>query len=253
MATGILTFMESIYANEVTSERLNQRIEKTLIMKAALDNSVTSAGSIAAPTLSVSNTANQNGSTPFNFLGAIGRFLYGNCPNQGIFGNIYGFLNNTTNTFLDDIFLGGYNAQHTTATGGNLNLSSVTIPAEPLTVTASTISVYWLAVHANGGDELCAGQITLNGSNIMDYQITGSANNGYSNCGTPGRSNAVQTDFPVGTGWKFSGPIPDADCLGSRTVPNPAYPNTTPEAVVATDSSANGLNSTGVTVCLPAM
>lgn len=99
MATGIFSFMSSVYQNQIKSYQLAQRTEQALIMKAALDNSVTNAGSIAAPTLS-SGGGYTNGSTPFNIFGAIGNFLYGNCPAQGLFGNIYGFLNTTTNTIL---------------------------------------------------------------------------------------------------------------------------------------------------------
>lgn len=246
MAGSILTFTENIYSNEVTIEHLNQRVEKTLIMKAALDNTVTSAGSIAAPTLSASNTSNQNGSTPFNLFGAIGNFLFGNCPNQGIFGDTYQFLNNTANTFLDDLFFGGYNAQRTTATDGNDALSTVSIPSSPLTVTATTVSWNWLAAHVHGGDELCHGRMTMSG-NILIYHVTGSASNGHSDCGGPQGSNDANTDFPVGPGWTFSGPVPDAHCLGT------AYPNTTPEAIVAKDTSAHALNPTEVIACLPAM
>lgn len=246
MGAGIFSYMQTVYAQQTESYHLAQRTEKALIMKAALDNTVTSSGSIAAPTLSSTGNTVQNGSTPFNLFGAIGNFLYGNCPDTGLFGNIYGFLNNTTNTFLDDLFFGGYNSAHTTATDGNGNLNSVAIPAQPIAVTTSSISFDWLVVHANGGDELCQGTMQLSG-NILTYTITGSAKNGDSNCGAPGRENLDTTDFPVGNGWSFSGPVQNATCMGS------AYPGATPEAIVATDASAHGLNPTEVAVCLPAM
>jgi prepilin-type N-terminal cleavage/methylation domain-containing protein len=104
LATGIFSFISFVYQNQIKSYQLAQRTEQALIMKAALDNSVTNAGSIAAPTLS-SGGGYTNGSTPFNIFGAIGNFLYGNCPAQGLFGNIYGFLNTTTNTIFNDCFL----------------------------------------------------------------------------------------------------------------------------------------------------
>lgn len=250
MATGVLVYMHSVFYNQVVTYHLAQRTQKALIMKAALDDTVSSAGSIAAPTISTASSASNeqatNGSTPFNLFGALGSFLYGNCSNSGIFGSGYTFLNNVGNNFLDDIFFGGYNDAHTTATGGNTDLSSVSIPAKPLTVTASTISFDWLTVHAKGGDELCQGTLQIQGG-ILTYLVKGSANNGYSDCGTVNGSNDESTDYPIGKGWSFSGPVNNAVCLGS------AYPGTTPEAVVATDASAYGMNPTEVTVCLPAM
>ncbi|MBU2755287.1 type II secretion system protein [Acidithiobacillus sp. CV18-2] len=246
MGVAILTFMSSLYATQATTYHLAQRTEKALIMKAALNNTVSSAGSIAAPTLSSTGNTVANGSTPFNILGAVQTFLFGNCPNTGILGDISGFLNNTTNNFLNDIFNGGYDSQHTTATEGNVNLNAVTVPATPIAVTASSISFYWLAVHVNGGSELCHGTLQLNGK-VLNYSISGSANNGYSNCGSPNRSNQDSTAYPVGSGWSFSGPIQDTSCLGD------AYPDTTPDAIVATAASAHGLLPTKVTVCLPAM
>jgi len=247
MAAGIFTFMQSLYSDQTETYELAQRTQKALIMKGALDNLVTSAGSIAAPTLSSTGNTEKNGNTPFNLFGAIGTFLYGNCPNSGIFGNIYGFLNNTANTFFDDIFFGGYDSQHTTAADGNTNLiGGVSIPSNPIAVTASSISFDWLVVHPNGGDELCSGVMQLNG-NILQYTVTGSAQSGHSLCGSPSKSNEQSTDFPVGKGWSFSGPVPNASCLGS------AYPNNTPEAIVATDESAHDMNPTEITVCLPAM
>ena len=247
MSVAIFSFMAALYHNESQTYYLSQRVNKALIMKAALNNTASSAGSIAAPTLSTANgSTGKNGSTPFNLFGAIGNFLYGNCPDTGIFGNIYNYLNNTAGNFLDDLFFGGYNSAHTTATDGNDHLTEVSVPTNPIAVTASTISFYWLTAHVNGGDELCHGTLQIQG-NILNYTIHGSAQNNHSNCGSPTRSNQQSTDFPVGNGWSFSGPVPDANCLGS------AFPGTTPQAVVATDVSAHGMDPTEVMVCLPAL
>lgn len=244
MATGILVYMQNVFSGQAITYHLAQRTQKALIMKAALDNTVSSAGSIAAPT--ISNAKVTNGTRPFNLFDAIGSFLYGNCPNSGLFGSVYSTLNNAGNHFLDDIFFGGYDDAHTTATGGNTELNSVNIPSQPLAVTASTLSFDWLTVHTKGGDELCQGRLHIQG-NILTYTVTGSANSGHSECGTVNGSNDESTSYPIGKGWSFSGPVQNAVCLGS------AYPGTTPEAIVAKDASAHGLNPTEVTICLPAI
>lgn len=244
MATGILVYMQEVFKSQAITYHLAQRTQKALIMKAALDNTASSAGSIAAPT--ISNAKETNGTTPFNLFGAIGDFLNGNCSNKGIFGNVYSALNNAGNHFLDDIFFGGYGDAHTTATGGNTELNSVNIPAQPLAVTPSTISFDWLTVHAKGGVELCQGTLQLQ-NNLLTYHVTGSAKSGHSDCGAVDGSNNASTSYPVGKGWSFSGPVENAACLGS------AYPETTPEAIVAKDASAHGMNPTEVSVCLPAM
>ncbi|MBU2834200.1 type II secretion system protein [Acidithiobacillus thiooxidans] len=246
MATGILVYMQNVFKSQAITYHLAQRTQKVLIMKAALDNTASAAGSIAAPTISNAKETNGNQTTPFNLFGAIGSFLYGNCPSSGIFGNVYSALNNAGNNFIDDIFFGGYGDAHTTATGGNTELTSVTIPSPPLAITASTISFDWLTVHAKGGVELCQGTLHIQG-NILTYQVTGSAKSGYSECGAIDGSNNASTSYPIGKGWSFSGPVQNAACLGS------AYPETTPEAIVAKDASAHGLNPTEVSVCLPAM
>lgn len=247
MSTGILYFMQGVYAQQMTTYHLAQRTQKALMMKAALDNTASSAGSIAAPTLSGNTSQEDNGHTPFGFSSVFSTFLYGNCPNQGIFGAGFNFFNNIGNDFFDELFFDGYNHFHTTATDGNSNLNGgITIPAQPIAVTASSISFYWLTAHVNGGDELCHGTLQLTG-HILTYTIKGSANNGHSDCGSPVHSNQQSTDFPVGTGWSFSGPVNDTVCLGK------AFSGATPDAIVATDKSAHGMAPTEVTVCLPAM
>lgn len=245
MATGILTYMHSVFYNQIVTDRLAQRTQKVLLMKAALDNTASSAGSVAAPTLS-SAASSSNGSTPFNLFGAIGSFLFGNCPNSGLFGGVYTLMNNVGDTFLNNVFFGGYDDAHTTATDGNSHLTTTAIPSNPITVSPSKVSFYWLAVHTNGGDELCHGVLSIvNG--VMTYSVSGSATNGDSDCGTVGGSNSESTDYPVGKGWTLSGPVNNVGCLGK------AYPNSTPEAIVATDAAEHNMNPTEVTVCLPAM
>lgn len=247
MSTGILYFMQGVYAQQMTTYHLAQRTQKALMMKAALDDTVSSAGSIAAPVLSSGTTQENNGHTPFSFGSFFSTLLYGNCPSQGIFGEGFNFFNNIGNNFFDELFFGGYNHFHTTATGGNSNLNGgVTIPTQPIAVTASSISFYWLTAHTKGGDELCQGTLQLTG-NMLTYTIKGSANNGHSDCGSPIHSNQQTTDYPVGKGWSFSQPVNDTVCLGK------AYSGTTPEAIVATDKSAHGMAPTEVSVCLPAM
>jgi prepilin-type N-terminal cleavage/methylation domain-containing protein len=244
LSVGIFSFMQNLYAGQIETQRLAQRTQQALIMKAALDNTASAAGSVASPTLS--NAGTQNGSTPFNLLGAISTFLFGNCPDTGLLGSVYNLVNNTADTFLDDLFFGGYDSAHSTATEGNGNLTQVTIPSQPIAVTASTLSFYWLVAHPKGGDELCHGSMQISG-NILKYEVSGSAKSGHSLCGVPGGNNSGSTEYPVGPGWSFSDPVPNAQCLGQ------AYPGATPEAIVATDASSYGMNPVEVTVCLPAM
>lgn len=244
MSVAIFSFIKTSYDNYVTSYQISQQIQKSLIMKAALDNTVSNAGSIAPPYLSSTGSETTNGTTPFNFLGALTTFLYGNCPSSGIFGNIFSFLNNTGNNLIDNLFFGGYNAAHTTETDGSSNLTTVSLPSQPLQVTAQTVSFSWLVVHSSGGDELCNGTLSIVG-NQMIYQVTGSANS-HSECGSPEYQNTAKTDFPVGNGWTFSGPVADAHCLGA------AFANTMPDAIIATDNNSHTA-ATKVMVCLPAM
>lgn len=151
---------------------------------------------------------------------------------------------NNVNTFFQNGFLGK------TAIGSNGYLSSVAIPSSPISITASTVSIYWISDN-QGGQELCQGTLSLVGD-TMRYIVNSVNYSGTSSTCTPTGSRSAEADFLVGTGWSFQPTIQKTtNCLG------PAFNGRQTEALVAVKAPMAGSSSesntapTQISVCLP--
>lgn len=228
LSVGVFTTMSTAYQNQITAHYLTQRIVQTEIMKAALNTTLANAGNADAISFSAASTSSSSAVQPFNLLGLIGNLLFGTC-NTGLVSGIYSDVEN----FLDTLLFG----QTSSSGGSGTSTSNSPIPTiSGLTIQPSSATFGWYANHS-GVPVACNGTLTISGS-IMLYQVTGG-----SACTGTGSSSAM-TDYPVGNGWSFSGPVSNTACMGQGFQENSA------NALVAVKAPAHGLSSTEVSVCV---
>jgi type II secretory pathway pseudopilin PulG len=152
---------------------------------------------------------------------------------------------NNLTTFL------GYSAFGSLSSSGvNSSLSTVELPTPPISVTSSTVSIYWIGDN-NGGQELCHGTLSISGD-LLQYNVDSENYSGASSTCTPSGRTTAEADFLIGTGWSFRPTLQiGSDCLG------PAFNGQTADALVAIKSPMAGTSatsstaSTQVSICLP--
>ncbi len=145
----------------------------------------------------------------------------------------------------------GYSAFGSLSSSGvNSSLLPVKLPTPPISVTASTVSVYWISDN-NGGQELCHGTLSIS-SDLLQYNVNSQNYSGSSSTCTPSGSTTAEADFLIGTGWSFRPTLQiGSGCLG------PAFNGQTADALVAIKSPMAGTSatsstaSTQVSICLP--
>jgi prepilin-type N-terminal cleavage/methylation domain-containing protein len=239
---AILTLLSTVYRDRQQTRILTSRIIDTAIMKQALNATVTTAGAIVTSPIPSATSAGTAITPSGNFFSQIWNMIFG-CTvlsaNQ--------ISNN--NALLSDFF--GYNTWGGTAnTGSANNLISVSLPATPISVTASTVSFEWIS-NNGGGQELCQGTLQISG-NVLRYIISSkNLSNGSSTC-TPNGQPSAEADFLIGNGWSFQPTLQTGtNCLG------PAFSAQTADALVAVKAPMAGTSatsstaSTQVSVCLP--
>jgi type II secretory pathway pseudopilin PulG len=145
----------------------------------------------------------------------------------------------------------GYNTWgNTSNSGANTNLSSVSLPTQPISVTASNVSFDWVSDNG-GGQELCQGTLLISGD-VMRYIINSQNLSGGSSTCTSNGHRTAEADFLIGTRWSFQPTLQvGTSCLG------PAFNGQIADALVAVKSPMAGTSatsstaSTQVSVCLP--
>ncbi len=146
----------------------------------------------------------------------------------------------------------GYNTFGSPSTPGTTGLSVVALPTPPISVTASTVSIYWIGDN-NGGQELCHGTLSISGD-LLQYSVDSENYSGSASTCTPSGSTTAEADFLIGTGWSFQPTLQvGTGCLG------PAFNDNgqTADALVAIKSPMAGTSatsstaSTQVSICLP--
>ena len=240
---AILTLLSTVYQDRQQTRILSSRIIDTAIMKQALNATVTTAGAIVTSPTPSTTSAGAAISPSGNFFSQIWNMMFG-CTvfsaNQ--------ISNN--NTLLNNFF--GYNTWGSTAnTGSSNNLQPVSLPATPISVTASAVSFEWIS-NNGGGQELCQGTLQISG-NVLRYIISSQnlSSGGLSTC-TPNGQPSEEADFLIGSGWSFQPTLQTrTSCLG------PAFSTQTADALVAVKAPMAGTSatsstaSTQVSVCLP--
>lgn len=228
LSVGVFTTMSAAYQNQITAHYLTQRVIQTEIMKAALNTTLANAGNADAITFSAASVPTSTPVQPFNLLGLIGNLLFGTC-NTGLISGIYSDVTN----FLDTLLLG-----QPSSTNGNTATTSSTIPPiTGLNVSPDSATFGWYA-NNSGVPVACTGTLTITGS-IMLYAVTGGTA-----CTGNGSASAI-TDYPVGNGWSFSGPVSNTACMGL------GFPDNAANALIAVKAAARGLSQTMVSVCVP--
>jgi Type II secretory pathway, component PulJ len=242
---GAFSAMALVAQNETQSEHLNARIIQSELMKSALNNTVTDAGGLIAPTIptnSSSSTGSGNSTTqPFNLFGLIDNILFGDCDSSSLLSTVV----NDALTLTSQLLTGhGYITGNTTSvSSSNTGIPSTTIPT-PITVNTNQVDFYYL-MEDDGSQELCHGTLTIQ-NNEMDYTLSGNSTSGTSAC-TPNGATEESTRFMVGPGWSFTPLSTSSGCLGD------GFKNNTGAQLTAVQSAQNGLPGTEVSVCLPNM
>ncbi|MBU2719236.1 hypothetical protein HF563_07600 [Acidithiobacillus ferridurans] len=147
-------------------------------------------------------------------------------------------------------FLGYSTFGSPSSSGANGSLSTVALPTPPISVTASTVSIYWIGDN-NGGQELCLGTLSISGD-LLRYNVDSENYSGTDSTCTSNGSTTAEADFLIGTGWSFQPTLQvGTGCLG------PAFNGQTSDALVAIKSPMTGTSatsstaSTQVSICLP--
>ena len=229
---AMLTVLSSVYRDRQQTRVLTSRIIDTAIMKQALNATVTSAGALVTSPTPSATSAGAAITPSGNFFSQIWNMMFG-CTvfsaNQ--------ISNN--NTLLSGFF--GYNAWGGTAnTGGANNLTPVSLPAIPISVTSSTVSFDWIS-NNGGGQELCQGTLQISG-NVLRYIISSQNLSGGTSTCTPNGQPTAEADFLVGSGWSFQPALQTGtNCLG------PAYSTQTADALVAVKAPMAGTSATSST------
>lgn len=248
LMVGVFSVMTLVANNETQSAHLNERIIQSELMKSALNNTVTNAGGLIAPTIPTGSAASASTSSssssttaPFNLFSMVDNLLFGNCNSSSLVSSIV----NDALTLTSQLLTGhGYITGNTTSVAAtNTSIPSVTIPT-PITVSSNKVNFYYL-MENNGSEELCNGTLTIQ-NNELDYTLSGNSTSGTSAC-TPNGSPTEITSFPIGNGWSFTPLSTSSGCLGA------GFQNNTGAQLTAVQSAQNGLPSTEVSVCLPNM
>lgn len=243
IGAAILTVVSTVYQDRQQTRILTTRIIDTAIMKQALNVSVTTAGAlVTSPTPSATSTGAAIPASG-NFFSQMWNMMFG-CT-------IFSANEISNNNAMINSFFGYPTTWgNQSNSGGNTNLTQVSLPATPIAVTASTISFEWIS-NNGGGQELCQGTLQISG-NVMRYIVNSQNLSGGSSTCTANGQSTEEADFPIGNGWSFQPTLQtNVSCLG------PAFNSQAADAVVAIKAPMAGTSatsntaSTQVSVCLP--
>ena len=242
IAVAMLTVLSTVYQDRQQTRILTSRIIDTAIMKQALNATVTTAGAIVTSPTPSATAAGTTDASSGNFFSQIWNMIFG-CT-------VFSANQISNNNVLLNNFFGYLAWGSTTNAGSTAYLTRVSLPATPISVTASTVSFEWIS-NNGGGQELCQGTLQISGK-VMRYIIsTQNLRSGSSTC-TPNGQPTAEADFLIGNGWSFQPTLQaGTSCLG------PAFSSQAADALVAVKAPMAGTSatsstaSTQVSVCLP--
>ncbi len=236
---GAFSMLSLAARNQTLSMNLTREIQKSAIMKAALDNTVSNAGGLIAPPVPgvTQPTADADLSDPFD---AVTGLLFGNCED----GSLLQAVTNETSAMAGFLLSGhGYAQGSGTVTSSSApSIPSVTMP-NPISVTATQISYDYLVAN-NGAQELCNGVLQISG-HVMTYTVSSDATQSGTSACTPDGQTSETTSYDIGAGWSFLPVVTQSGCMGS------GFPVDSGDSITALRSAENGLPSTQVSVCIP--